>query len=115
MKITNSQDRINELLDADPRSLTAIADELGVSKQAVSSWKTGIRSPKKKILIKMAEMYNTSIEWLMGFDVDKHDSRKMPDTDIYSKLILGMTPEDYYTVMKIFEKTEIAMREKGEL
>lgn len=115
MKITTSQERIAELFDSDPRNDTTIARELGVSKQAVSAWRNGIRSPKKPVLVKIAEKYNVSIEWLMGFDVDRNIVRTVPEPDIYTKLIMNMSPEDYYTVLKIFEKTEINMRKEGKL
>ena len=113
MKVATSQERISALLDSDSRSDTAIGKQFGVSKQAVSSWRTGSRSPKKSILEKIAQAYNVSLDWLMGFDVERDNVRKTPDVNIYSKLILGMSPEDYYTVMKILEKTEIEMRKKG--
>jgi transcriptional regulator with XRE-family HTH domain len=71
MKISTSQERLNELFSSDPRSDSAIATELGVSKQALSSWRKGIRSPKKSVLIAIADMYHVGIDWLMGFDVPK--------------------------------------------
>lgn len=73
MKISTSQDRLNELFDSDARNDTAIAAELGISKQTVSAWRNGSRSPKKQMIVKIAEMYHVSIEWLMGFDVEKPD------------------------------------------
>lgn len=119
MKSTTNQERLIELFEADPRSLTSIAKSIGVSKQAISMWKSGERSPKKSVLIKIAEMYNVSIEWLMGFDVPKNfDDYKrgfIPDLDLFKKIFLAMTPDDSATVMKIFEKTELAMKERGEL
>lgn len=72
MKITTNQERLIELFDSDLRSDSAIASELNVSKQAISAWRKGIRSPKKSVLINIARMYNVSIEWLMGFDVPKN-------------------------------------------
>lgn len=71
MKISSSAERLNELFSADPRSDSAIAAELDVSKQALSAWRKGIRSPKKTVLLKIAQIYNVSIDWLMGFDVPK--------------------------------------------
>ena len=71
MKVATNQERLNELFDADPRNDTAIAEALGVSKQTVSMWRHGTRSPKKSVLIKISELYDVSIEWLMGFDVEK--------------------------------------------
>lgn len=118
MKIATSYERINELLDSDPRSLTAIADDLGVSKQAVSAWKTGVRSPKKSVLIKIAETYHVSVEWLMGFDVERNGEEHplfVPDAEIFRKIILSLSPEDYRTVMQIFEKAEQRLRQLGKL
>ena len=71
MKIATNKDRLNELFDADPRNDTAIAEQFGVSKQAVSAWRNGTRSPKKTVLVEIANYYKVSIEWLMGFDTPK--------------------------------------------
>ena len=71
MKVSTSTERLNELFDADPRNDTEIAEKLNVSKQTVCSWRNGRRSPKKSVLIQIAELYGVSIEWLMGFDVDR--------------------------------------------
>jgi len=53
----------------------------------------------------------------MGFDVIKRANRHIivSNSELFRKILMAMTPEDYETVMKIFEKTEIAMRERGEL
>ena len=96
MKIATNQERLNELFNADPRNDTAIAEELHVSKQAVSAWRKGIRSPKKTVLIDIARMYNVSLEWLMGFDVPKHQSVMDlqhfagPEEDPQIRIVSGM-------------------------
>jgi len=71
MKIATSQQRLNELFDSDPRNDTAIAADLGVAKQTLSAWRSGTRSPKKTVLIRIAETFHVSLEWLMGFDVNR--------------------------------------------
>ena len=71
MKVATSIERLNDLFDSDSRSDTAIAADLHVSKQTLSAWRKGRRSPKKSVLIKIAELYNVSIEWILGFDVEK--------------------------------------------
>ena len=55
MKIASSEERLNELFSADPRSDSAIAAELDVSKQALSAWRKGIN---KNIDI------HTMMDWL---------------------------------------------------
>lgn len=119
MKICTNQERLNELFDSDPRSLTDIAKALGVSKQAVSMWKSGERSPKKSMLIKISQMFNVSIEWLMGFDVERNYSGRkaviIPDLETFNKILLHMAPLDYEVFMDILERTQEYMRRTGEL
>ena len=117
MKIATSTERINELLNSDSRSDTAIARDLGVSKQAVSAWRTGIRSPKKSILIKISETYHVSIEWLMGFDVDKDANRTHPafDSSKVMQIIIRMKPDDYQMVWEAIDRTYKRLKENGEI
>lgn len=68
VKTATSADRLNELFDRDSRNDSAIADYLHVSKQAVCAWRNGTRSPKKSMMLAIADMYNVDIGWLMGFD-----------------------------------------------
>lgn len=68
-KIATNQERLNQLFDADPRNDTGIGIALGVSKQTISAWRNGSRSPKKSMIVKIAAYYNVSEEWLMGWDL----------------------------------------------
>ena len=71
MKVSTSQERLNQLFDSDPRTDSAIADALSVSKQTISMWRHGTRSPKKPMLVKIANMYNVDVAWVLGFEDDK--------------------------------------------
>lgn len=120
MKTATCQERLIELFDADSRNDTAIAAMLGVSKQTISSWRNGTRSPKKTMLIKITEIYNVSIEWLMGFDVDREGKQEedripivVPDSKQFVQIVKYMSHTDYVTVMEIFEKTYKKMQEEG--
>ena len=118
MKTATNQERLNELFDADSRNDSSIAAALGVSKQTISAWRSGFRSPKKPMLIKIAELYHVSIEWLMGFDVDKTGSGSpivIPDTDMFKKIMEYMSAADYAMVMDAFTRTYNKMKEKGEI
>ena len=75
MKTATTTERLNELFDKDPRSDSAIADALGVSKQAISLWRNGTRSPKKSKLLELSEMYNVDIAWLLGYDDESEEDR----------------------------------------
>lgn len=119
MKVATSQERLNELFDSDPRSDTAIAEALGVSKQAFSMWRHGTRSPKKSVLISISNLYNVSIEWLMGFDVEKNGAPEqshvfIPDSEGFRILVKYMPQDDYLMVMQAFEKAYKKAKEAGE-
>ena len=93
MKIATNQERLIELFNADPRNDTAIASELNVSKQALSAWRKGTRSPKKTVRVEIAKMYNVSLEWLMGFDVPKISPvavETIPESDPEISIVSGM-------------------------
>lgn len=93
MKIATNQERLIELFNSDPRNDTSIATELNVSKQALSAWRKGTRSPKKSVLIEIAKMYNVSLEWLMGFDVPKISPAAVdavPESDPEISIVSGM-------------------------
>lgn len=120
MKIATSQERLNELFDSDPRNDTAIANYLDVSKQTVSMWRNGTRSPKKTKLIEISKKFNVSIEWLMGFDVPREykigeRAVVIPDTDLFNKVLTRMQKEDYEMVIEAFERTLRKMKENGEI
>ena len=119
MKVATNQERLNELFDKDSRNDTAIAESLGVSKQAISAWRSGRRSPKKTMLVKISEKYNVSLEWLMGFDVEKEGHIQLPtffsDSQKMVKFMQAMPFEDYKTFVDILRRAEQKLKEKGEL
>ena len=70
-KVASSMERLNELFDADPRNDSSIADALGVSKQTISAWRKGIRSPKASKVAEIARAYGVPEEWIYGWDMDR--------------------------------------------
>lgn len=70
-KIATFRERFVELCDGSSMSDTALANALHVSKQTISAWKNGTRSPKEPTIIAIANYFNVCIEWIMGFDVPR--------------------------------------------
>ena len=67
-------ERLNEVFNNDSRSDSDIAAFFGVSKQAISAWKNGTRSPKRSKLQEIADYYNKDIMWFFGISDTKKDS-----------------------------------------
>lgn len=60
------RDRFNELCEGFPNSDTTLASSIGVSKQTISAWRLGERSPKKPTIAIIAQFFDVSIAWLCG-------------------------------------------------
>lgn len=43
-----------------------VADRLGVNPSAVTRWETGEKRPDLVNLVKLADLYNVSLDYLMG-------------------------------------------------
>lgn len=65
--VSNFNDRFKEAFK--DRSVTEFANEIGVSKQAVSAYLNGVRKPKKIVAEAIARQLNVSPAWLLGYDV----------------------------------------------
>ena len=74
-QISNFNDRFKEAFK--DRSVTEFAEEIGVSKQAVSAYLNGVRKPKRIVTNAIAKALNVSPAWLMGYDVPME--RTMPE------------------------------------
>lgn len=68
-RVSNFQERFAELLEKSSKPDISLATDLGVSKQTISAWKTGVRSPKTKMVSRIAEFFDVDVAWLMGYDV----------------------------------------------
>ena len=49
-------------------SQAKLADELGVTQQAVGRWEKGLNMPDNSILVKLADYFSVSIDYLQGRD-----------------------------------------------
>ena len=118
-KICTFQDRFVELCENKTMSDTALAKALHVSKQTISAWKIGTRSPKQPTTIAISDYFGVNVAWLMGYDVTKEATETkqrtipivVPNNEMFVKLIHYMPTEDYRMVMTAFEKAKQRMEE----
>lgn len=123
-RISDFRTRFNELFNESGKTNTDLGKDLHVSNQTVSAWRLGTRSPKEPTIIAIASFFKVSVQWLMGFDVQKDpydplvDCNKhqrapivVPDSERFVKLVHYMPQEDYIMVMEAFSRAEMRMRE----
>ncbi len=61
-------DRLNKLIDENKMSKYKLAQDIGVSKQAVLWWCSGVNEPKISYLKKIAEYFDVSCDYLLGLE-----------------------------------------------
>lgn len=94
---SNFTARFGELVDdlvAHGTQRVDIAKRLGVSKQTVSAWTTGERTPKRPAIIAIAQAFDVNIAWLHGYNVPRNrvapastaDERMKEFDALFSKL-----------------------------
>ena len=59
-------ERLKELREAHQLSQTQIAIELGTKQSTYSNWENGTRNPSLEMLVKIADYYKTSTDYLLG-------------------------------------------------
>ena len=63
--------RLTERMDELEITATELAAQVGISKQAISSYCTGVRSPKKPTVESLSRALKVNPLWLLGYDVSK--------------------------------------------
>lgn len=107
----NSQKRIKQLIDSKcGGSQQLFADRVGIGKSSVSQYVNGTNFPTNIRAKQIADVFNVSPMWVMGFDVSMTDgtsdasNKHLNDIDYYSKLV------DSYTQMEFLKKYEKVLK-----
>jgi transcriptional regulator with XRE-family HTH domain len=85
-----SAERLSQVFDSDPRSDSVIAESFHVSKQSISAWKKGDRSPKKSKLKEIADFYGKDMLWFFGYDVPDIEKPVPTEEDEQVKEIIDL-------------------------
>lgn len=83
-----------------------IAEKLDISQQAYASWERGAKKPTQENLVKIAQILNVSIDYLVGNSDEKSDD--LDNMELLFRLnSKGLTDEE----KKIFKKELIEFME----
>lgn len=107
------QERLGVLLDEYSGNATDLAEKLQVSKQTISAWRSGVRSPKRPVIEHIARFFDVCIPWLMGLDVPREpfytasvtsatsDAKDFPISDEERLLVIAyrQAPPEYQAVV----------------
>lgn len=70
------------------RALTqeALADALGVTAGAVYKWEAGLSSPELDMLVRIADLFDTSVDMLLGYEIAENRRRSITN-QIYGYIV----------------------------
>lgn len=74
-KVSNSSERIRELLALVGDNQADLVRKTGIEKSTVSYYVSGKRVPRQDNLYRIAQAYHVSPAWLMGLDVEIYDDK----------------------------------------
>lgn len=92
MKVSNSQERLRELLRITNDKQADMVRKTGIEKSAISNYLNGKREPRQDKIIIIANAYNINPSWLMGLDVPMEIPKK--STQDTETLIANQFPEE---------------------
>lgn len=79
--VSSFKERLALLCEMSSLTDGEMAKKLEVSKQTLSAWRCGTRSPKPPTIATIARYFNVSVDWLMGFDVPQTKEELATQTD----------------------------------
>lgn len=84
--------KLKSLRKAEQLTQAQVAERLGVSKTMVSAYESDLRQPSYKNLVKLANLYKVSTDWLLGnTQVSSVDFSNL--TEEQSQLIIGLVKQ----------------------
>lgn len=101
------QDRLKELRDKESISQKKLGEILNMSQQAIAKWETGAASPDPVMLIKIADYFDVSIDYLVGRTDNPNITNDVivesADGNITSLDDAGLSPDDLSRITAVIE------------
>lgn len=108
---------LNELMESRNLSSYRLAKESGIPEGMVGFWRRGERIPSAENLIKLADYFNVSLDYLVGRSDDRGTVQPQAEDDdddfAYAALDGGELSETQIKSIKELIKAEIEREKKG--
>ena len=100
-------ERLKELRKKANLTQVEVAEKLGISQPAYASWERGAKKPTQENLIKIAQVLNASVDYLVGNSEEKSD--ELDNIELLFRMnSKGLTDEE----KKVFKKELIEFMEE---
>lgn len=93
------QDRLRELREQRHMIQAIVAAKVGISQQSLSKYETDISRIKVDILIKLAQYYNVTSDYILGLSDMKRD--------LQGQMRVNKALDEYYDLVEMFRSFDI--------
>ena len=100
-RITTIPNRLHELMQTYNITQADICQKTGIQKSAMSSYVSGRYNMGRKMLEKISNAYNVSIDWLMGYNVEI--TGKTNTNDRFVRYFEEISPENQAIIMMLLQ------------
>ena len=89
------------LRDITGLSQARAAEGIGITTQALGNYETGFRKPKYDTLVRIAEYYHVSVDYLLG--TEDAEEELSPNTQVLLQTLRGATEDEIAQAIKIIQ------------
>lgn len=97
------QKRLRDLIESRGKLVQEVAEETGISKITLSRYLNNHREPDLRYVAALAQYFNVSIDWILGFNGDKFDLLPQ-ETQEFVHLFSLASPDDRRVVEAVLGK-----------
>lgn len=97
------QDRLRELREQRRMIQAIVATKVGISQQSLSKYETDISRIKVDVLIKLAQYYNVTTDYILGLSDVKRDLK--------GQMRMNEALDEYYDLVEMFRGFDIYERQ----
>ena len=69
---TNYSEKIRTLRKSKRMTQEQVADQIGVTKAMISAYETGIKCPSVEVLLKLSQLFNVTVDYIIRPDAPKY-------------------------------------------
>ncbi len=100
---TTFQKNLRDLIESRGKTARELADDVNISHVTISRYLNGHREPDLKYVMLLAQYFDVSIDWLLGFNGDKFDVLP-PAIQEFATLYSLASPDDRKVVEAVLNK-----------
>ena len=93
--------RVQNLRTAEGLSMEQLAGKLGISKSRVNMWENGGVIPRRDMLVKVAEFFGVSTDFLLGSGQEGKEPDESKEVQIIQRGLKDMNDEQHKKALKI--------------